>query len=110
MTFPFNLLHPLPDAIAAEIFTPLLDRPGVRIERIVSHGQITPEDAPYSQPHDEWVLLLSGAARLWQEGHGEHALNPGDTLLIPAHVRHRVTWTTPDSPTIWLAVHMEGAL
>lgn len=109
MTFPFNLLHPLPDATGAEVFTPLFDRPGIRIERIVSHGQITPEDAPYCQPHDEWVLLLSGAARLWQERGDEQTLRPGDTLLIPAHVRHRVTWTTSDSPTIWLAVHIEGA-
>ena len=25
--------------------------------------------------------------------------------LIDAHRRHRVAWTTPDEPTIWLAVH-----
>ena len=26
---------------------------------------------------------------------------------IPAHTKHRVEWTTPDEPTIWLAVHYE---
>ncbi len=26
-------------------------------------------------------------------------------MLIPAGVRHRVAWTDPERPTIWLAVH-----
>jgi cupin 2 domain-containing protein len=103
-----NLLDDLPAAGGAEIFTELLRRPGVRVERIVSHGQITPPDAPYDQPHDEWVLLLAGAARLWMEGEGEQALHPGDALMIPARCRHRVTWTRPDGPTVWLALHFEG--
>lgn len=103
-----NILTSLPDASSAEVFTCLLNRPGVRIERIVSQGQATPEEAPYDQDHDEWVLLLAGAARLWLDGEGERALQPGDTVLIPAHVRHRVTWTAADQPTVWLAVHLEG--
>lgn len=102
-----NILNDLPDASVAEMVSVLLDRPGVRIERIVSQGQTTPEAAPYDQDHDEWVLLLAGAARLWIEGEGERALMPGDMLLIPAHVRHRVTWTQGAPPTVWLAVHLE---
>lgn len=104
-----NLLAPLPDARGAEVFTTLLDRPGVRIERIVSQGQATPPDAPYDQPHDEWVLLLAGAARLWIDGAGERDLAPGDALLIPAHTRHRVTRTQTEPPTVWLAVHLAGS-
>ena len=104
---PENLLAPLPSALSGEVFTTLLERPGIRIERIVSQGQITPEDASYEQDHDEWVLLLSGAARLWLEGQSECALKAGDTLFIPAHVRHRVTWTQADPPTVWLAIHLE---
>jgi len=100
-----NLLHPLPDARGGEVFETLLARPGVRVERIVSHGQATPEEAPYCQPHDEWVLLLAGQARLWIEGEGEIALAPGDRRLIPARAAHRVTWTAPDEPTVWLALH-----
>jgi cupin 2 domain-containing protein len=100
-----NLFSPLPDASTGEVFTELLSHKGVRIERIVSLGQSTPQDVPYDQPHDEWVVLLSGAARLWVHGQGERALWPGDHLLIPAHHRHRVTWTSPDGPTVWLAVH-----
>lgn len=104
-----NLLSPLPDARAVEMFETLLSRPGVRIERIVSHGQATPMDAPYDQSHDEWVLLLAGRARLWIAGEGEVELVPGDTRLIHAGVVHRVTWTTPDEPTVWLAVHLGEA-
>ncbi len=103
-----NLLDPLPDATAAEIFSALLQRPGVRIERIVSQGQATPQDASYDQHHDEWVLLLAGAARLWLDRSGERDLRPGDALLIPAGQRHRVTWTQAAPPTVWLAVHLEG--
>nr|WP_221414851.1 cupin domain-containing protein [Sphingobium lignivorans] len=102
------MLHSLPPARNEEDFTDILARPGLRIERIVSHGQVTPPDAPYDQSHEEWVLLLAGAARLWLEDRGEVALEPGDSLLIPAHVRHRVIYTQADPPTIWLAVHLEG--
>ncbi|CAN5163892.1 hypothetical protein BH10PSE13_BH10PSE13_02350 [soil metagenome] len=102
-----NILADLPDAVAGEIFTTLLQRTGVRIERIVSAGQVTPPDAPFDQPHDEWVLLLAGAARLWIEEEGERGLTVGDVVLIPAHVRHRVTWTSVEPPAVWLAVHLE---
>ena len=100
-----NLFDDVPDRSDTEQFRDLLTRPGARIERIVSNGQVTPEDAPYDQPHDEWVLLVSGAAALWLDGMGERRLRPGDYVLIPSGCRHRVTWTAPDEPTIWLAVH-----
>jgi cupin 2 domain-containing protein len=90
----------------AEIFEPLLRRPGILIERIVSHGEVTPPEAPCLQPHDEWVTVISGAARLWLEGGEEQPLGPGDHLLIPAGVRHWVTFTSEREPTVWLAVHL----
>jgi cupin 2 domain-containing protein len=102
-----NLLAPLPDATGGEIISTLLTHPGVRIERIVSQGQTTPADQPYDQDADEWVLLLAGAARLWLEDRGELTLIPGDALHIPAHVRHRVSWTQAEPPTVWLAVHLD---
>jgi len=103
-----NLFRDIAPASGDEQFSAIVDRPGLRVERIVSWGHSTPEDAPYDQPDDEWVLLVQGAARLWIEGQDEVALAPGDHLLIPAHRRHRVVWTTPDEPTIWLAVHIEA--
>jgi cupin 2 domain-containing protein len=89
-----------------ELFTTLLARPGIRIERIVSHGQVTPPDRPYVQDLDEWVVLVSGSARLAIAGKPECTLRPGDHVLIPAGVSHRVTFTDPQRPTIWLAVHL----
>lgn len=102
---PSNLFDGPPGPTAAERFDELAAIGGVRVERIVSTGQTTPEDAPYDQDHDEWVAVLSGAARLWIDGAGERPLGPGDHVLIPARRRHRVTWTAPDRPTVWLAVH-----
>lgn len=100
-----NIFAPLPDARAAEVFTPLLERGGVRIERILSHGQATPADAPFVQEADEWVVVLRGSAALRIEGQEEVALAPGDHVVIPGGVRHWVTRTDPGEPTLWLAVH-----
>jgi cupin 2 domain-containing protein len=100
-----NLFDDLPRRADAELFTELLSREGVRIERIVSTGQSTPADKPYCQEHDEWILLVTGSAGLWIEGEGERDLRPGDHVLIPARRPHRVTWTAQDEPTVWLAVH-----
>ena len=100
-----NLFDDLPRQADEELFTELLRRKGVRIERIVSTGQSTPADKPYNQKYDEWVLLVSGSARLWIEGEGERELRPGDYVLIPAHRPHRVAWTAKGEPTVWLAVH-----
>ena len=104
-----NLLHDLPTGSDAEQFTTLVDRAGARIERIVSTGQATPPGEWLSQPHDEWVLLVRGTATLLIEGGAEIRLVPGDHLLIPAEARHRVAWTDPDGPTIWLAIHFGPA-
>ena len=99
-----NLLAPLPSTAAGEVFTGLLDRPGVRIERIVSGGQTTPEHQPFVQDADEWVVVLAGRAAIRLEGLDEVALEPGDHLLIPAGTRHWVTRTA--TPTVWLAIHL----
>lgn len=104
-----NILDAPPASAADEITSELLARPGVRIERIVSTGQATPADAPYCQPHDEWVLLLAGAAGLRVEADGDYRLRPGDCVLIPANRRHWVTWTAAGEPTVWLAIHLSGA-
>ena len=92
--------------LAAELTETLCRHPKLRIERIVSTGQATPEGEWYDQEDDEWVLLVAGAARLRVAGEArERELSPGDWLLLPAHCRHRVTWTQSDPPTVWLAVH-----
>ena len=101
-----NLLARLPAAKRAEAFTELLARPGIRLERIVSRGQTTPEAEPMVQDADEWVLLLEGAAGIRIADSAEVSLAPGDHLLIAAGQKHWVTWTAKDRPTVWLALHL----
>lgn len=101
-----NLYAPLPDASASEHVATLLQTAQWRLERIVSLGQQTPPGQWYDQATAEWVMLLTGEAQLQIEGEtGRRTLRPGDYLLLPAHVRHRVEWTHPTQPSIWLALH-----
>jgi cupin 2 domain-containing protein len=100
-----NLFAPLPDASAVEAVDALLNWPGIRIERIVSWGQANPPGFWYDQDEGEWVVLLAGAARLRFADESEaRALVPGDCLDIAPHRRHRVDWTDPARPTLWLAI------
>jgi cupin 2 domain-containing protein len=99
-----NLLRNLPGASAAEIVERLAGSDTVRIERIVSHGQASPEGFWYDQDESEFVLVLAGAARLGFTDGETIELKPGDWLDIAAHRRHRVEWTDPEQPTVWLAV------
>ena len=93
----------LPRHLSEELTTVLQEGHGVRIERIVSTGYKSPEWFWYDQPEHEWVMVMTGAARLQFENHMIE-LMPGDYLNIPAHEKHRVEWTSPDEPTVWLAV------
>ena len=101
-----NLFADLPPAPeAAERFTDLLRRPGVRIERIVSTGQCSPPDFWYDQAEGEWVIVLQGAARLrFADENEARTLQAGDFIDIAPHRRHRVDWTDPTQTTVWLAV------
>ena len=100
-----NLFDSLPDTDAVECVDILLARPRIRIERIVSFGQANPPGFWYDQEEGEWVLVLAGAARLRFADESEaRLLGPGDWLDIVPHRRHRVEWTDPMTPTIWLAI------
>jgi cupin 2 domain-containing protein len=104
-----NLFDALPVPGTEEAFAMLLERPGLRIERIVSNGHASPPGFWYDQPQCEWVLVVAGAARLRLEDEAEpRRLGPGDCLDIAAHRRHRIEWTHPEEPTVWLAVHYGG--
>ncbi|ROS04747.1 cupin 2 domain-containing protein [Sinobacterium caligoides] len=97
----------------SEHFQLLLEHSGCRFERIVSRGQTTPLvteaenflfDGWYDQPNEEWVLLLAGEAELAFDTGAIERLKIGDCLLIPAHCKHRVSYTATDETTVWLAV------
>ena len=100
-----NLFATIPTDLSEEFTETLLQAKNIRIERIVSHGHASPDDFWYDQDEHEWVVVLKGAARLRFDGHCDTVeMKPGDFINIPAHKRHRVEWTTPDTPTIWLVV------
>ena len=89
-----------------ELFDTLAAGAGsIRVERIVSNGQVTPEG--------ELVRSGSGRGGLWcVEGeapalHGWRGsgLKKGDSLFLPKRRKHRVVYTS--SPCIWLAIHAD---
>lgn len=103
---PINLIQDLPSSVTGEVFQTLLTGREFKAERIVSTGQTTPTGQWYDQDQAEWVLVLAGAARLRLESENSlFEMKSGDALLIPAHCRHRVEWTSSTEPTVWLAIH-----
>ena len=103
MTRSSDLFADLRQQMPDELITTLLEAANIRIERIVSHGQASTEGFWYDQDQHERVIVLKGAARLRFED-GIVEMKPGDFINIPAHKKHRVEWTSPEEPTIWLAV------
>lgn len=99
-----NLYNPPPRG-EGEFVETLAGHGRTRVERIVSHGETSPEGFWYDQEDHEFVAVLQGSARLRLQAPDEEVtMGPGDHLTIAAHRKHRVEWTTPDGPTIWLAV------
>jgi cupin 2 domain-containing protein len=75
----------------------------IKIEKIVSNGQKSPENFWYEQEQSEYILLLDGNAILEFED-CDVTLKKGDCLNIKAFQKHRVKFTSIDEPTIWFAV------
>jgi cupin 2 domain-containing protein len=89
--------------LSEELVTILAESSHTRIERIVSTGQTS---GWYDQSETEFVVLLEGSAIIEYESKPPIHLERGDTLLIPAHERHRVAYTTTEPACIWLCVFM----
>jgi cupin 2 domain-containing protein len=83
-----------------EHHSPLVNLGGTVIEQIVSSQHTPPQD--YLQAHDEWVVLLAGAATIDVDGES-FELRERDWLVLPARVPHRLVRT--EQGTVWLAVH-----
>lgn len=98
-----NFFADIPNALPEELIETLARSANVRIERIVSHGHVSPPGFWYDQSESEFVVLLQGAARLRFED-SVVEMTPGSFVDIPAHKRHRVEWTDPEQVTVWLAV------
>ena len=101
-----NLFQNIPERLAEELFSTILEGDGFRVERIVSQGHVSPPGFWYDQPQYEWVVVLEGSAAVEFENRPEPVqLERGSCMNIPAHTRHRVAWTDPDRKTVWLAIH-----
>jgi cupin 2 domain-containing protein len=105
-----SLFAGIPREMPGEFFGEILRTDAFRVERIVSRGQASPPGFWYDQETEEWVLLVSGSATLRFEDGRLIDLAPGDHILIPSHLRHRVERTEPEGETVWLALHYRQAV
>lgn len=106
-----SIFADIPAHLPEEQLLALCGHSHLKIERIVSKGHVTASEQWYDQAWDEWVLLLQGQAILvFADDPEPLQLMPGDYVLIPAHCRHRVSWTLPDAHSIWLAIHYPAAV
>ena len=87
--------------LVEELTTVLAEGGNVRIERIVSTGQVSDW---YDQVETEYVALLEGCAEIEYENGEKTVLSKGDAVLIKPRARHRVSYTSIDPPCIWLCV------
>lgn len=101
---PTNIFASIPANLESEIFEDIIKSPNIRVERIISKGQFTPADSWYDQDEHEWVMVLEGAAVLGFADGSSVSLKKGDYVNIPAHCKHKVSWTDPDHITLWLAI------
>ena len=100
-----NIFTNVKDNLPEEEFLELASSEYIKIERIISTGQQSPEGYWYDQEQSEWVLVLAGRGVLeFANGHVIE-LNQGDYVNIPAHQKHRVKATSTDEATVWLAIH-----
>ncbi|HIF5880511.1 TPA: cupin domain-containing protein [Vibrio parahaemolyticus] len=99
-----NLFSEIPENISEEIFEDIISTEGVRIERILSHGQSSPETGWYDQAENEWVIVLKGQGVIEFKTGQIVTLSKGDYVNIKAGEKHRVISTSSQEVTVWLAV------
>ena len=101
-----NIYSDIPTRLPDELVEVISGNPDLRIKRIVSRGHRSPDGFWYDQEENEFVLLVTGEAELFFEEDDECVqMEAGDYLVIPAHKRHRVTWTAPGRDSVWLVVY-----
>jgi len=87
--------------LTEELTTVLAETNNIRIERIISAGQVS---GWYDQAETEFVALLEGNAIIEFEKGKIIVLSKGDTILIKPHERHKINYTSVDPPCVWLCV------
>jgi cupin 2 domain-containing protein len=99
-----NIFSNIPSDIPSELFEDIINTENVRVERIVSKGQTSPDVGWYDQAENEWVIVLSGYGVIETIDGAKVTLRQGDYLHIKAHEKHRVVETSPNEATVWLAI------
>jgi len=100
-----NIFTEIPKALQEELFEEIIKDGAVKIERIVSDGHTSPKQGWYESEQNEWVIILQGEAVLSFEKNDDVELKHGDYVNIPAKCKHKVSYTSLNEKTIWLAVH-----
>jgi cupin 2 domain-containing protein len=99
-----NIFSNIPSELPNEIFEDIILTENIRVERIVSNGQTSPDTGWYDQRENEWVIVLSGYGVIEYLNGDKITLKQGDYLSIKAHQKHRVIETSFDEKTVWLAI------
>lgn len=98
----FDFLGNIPETSSNEIFQALAVNKNIKIERIISYGQTSPEGFWYDQKEDEFVLVLKGSAKIEYDDGRIFTLKESSSMYIPSGQKHRVIYT--EDPTVWLAL------
>ena len=99
----YNIFDEIPVDKSEERFFEIFKNETIKIEKIVSNGQKSPQNFWYEEEKNEFVLVLEGFAIVEFEDF-EVELKKGDCLNIKAYQKHRVKFTSQTEPTIWFAV------
>lgn len=99
----YNIFDEIPVDRSEEKFFEIFKNETIKIEKIVSNGQKSPQNFWYEEEKNEFVLVLEGFAIVEFEDF-EVELKKGDCLNIKAYQKHRVKFTSQTEPTIWFAV------
>lgn len=99
-----NIFSNIPSELPNEIFEDIIITEKLRVERIISKGQTSPDIGWYDQNENEWIIVLSGYGVIEYINGAKVILKQGDYLNIKAHEKHRVIETSSDEATVWLAI------
>ena len=94
-------IEKLPGIKEDEIIDILKENEDVKIERIISTGQVSDW---MIQERKEYVLLIQGNAVI-EFNDKKVEMKAGDTLFIEKMERHRVGYTSENPCCIWFCIH-----
>ena len=94
-------IEKLPGIREDEIVDILKENEDVKIERIISTGQVSDW---MIQKRKEYVVLLQGTAII-EFNDKKVEMKVGDTLFIEKMERHRVGYTSENPCCIWFCIH-----